>query len=148
MTGAVRPRPPHLRPSSIALVAVGGALGTAARVAITLIVPSWGTFDTAIFAINVVGAFVLGALLEGLMRSGPDEGRRRRARLFFGTGVLGGFTTYSSLATETATLAGAAGPSGTDVTVAVLYGLLSIVLGALAAGAGISLARRVAGGSR
>ncbi|MFJ2355694.1 fluoride efflux transporter FluC [Frigoribacterium sp. NPDC087798] len=142
MTGAARPRAPHLRPSLIALVALGGALGTAARVGITLVVPSWGAFDTAIFAINVVGAFVLGVLLERLLRSGPDEGGRRRLRLLVGTGVLGGFTTYSSLATETAALAGA---GGGDLVVAVLYGLLSLVLGVLAAAAGIRVGARLAG---
>ena len=142
MTGAARPRALHLRPSLIALVALGGALGTAVRVGVTLVVPSWGAFDTAIFAINVVGAFVLGVLLERLLRSGPDEGGRRRARLFVGTGVLGGFTTYSSLATETAQLAGA---GGGDLVVAALYGLLSLVLGVLAAAAGIRVGAGLAG---
>jgi len=142
VTGAARPRAPHLRPSLIALVALGGALGTAARVGVTLVVPSWGAFDTAIFAINVVGAFVLGLLLERLLRAGPDEGARRRARLFVGTGVLGGFTTYSSLATETASLAGA---GGGDLAVAVFYGLLSLVVGVLAAALGIRVGARLAG---
>ena len=59
-----------------------------------------------------------------------------------GTGVLGGFTTYSSLATETAALAGA---GGGDLAVAVLYGLLSLVLGVLAAAAGIRVGARLAG---
>lgn len=142
MTRGARTRAPHLRPSLIALVALGGALGTAARVGVTLVVPSWGAFDTAIFAINVVGAFVLGLLLERLLRSGPDEGARRGARLFVGTGVLGGFTTYSSLATETASLAGA---GGTDLVVAVVYGLLSLVVGVLAAAAGIRVGARWTG---
>jgi len=142
VTGTARPRAPHLRPSLIALVALGGALGTAARVGVTLVVPSWGAFDTAIFAINVVGAFVLGVLLEWLLRSGPDEGPRRGARLVVGTGVLGGFTTYSSLATETAQLAGA---GGGDLAVAALYGLLSLVLGVSAAGVGVRFGARLAG---
>lgn len=142
MTRDARSRAPHLRPSLIGLVALGGALGTAARVGATLVVPSWGAFDAAIFAVNVVGAFVLGVLLERLLRSGPDEGTRRRVRLFVGTGVLGGFTTYSSLATETASLAGA---GGADLAVAVAYGLLSLVVGVLAAAAGIRVGARTSG---
>ena len=126
----------------VLLVVAGGAVGTALRVLVTLAVPPAGSFDTAIFAINVVGAFVLGLLLERLLRGGPDEGRRRVLRLGLGTGVLGGFTTYSSLATETAALAGA---GGGDLAVAALYGLLSLVLGVLAAAAGIRVGARLAG---
>lgn len=52
------------------------------------------------FAINVMGAFLLGVLLEGLTRVGPDTGWRQRVRLGVGTGVLGSFTTYSTLAVD------------------------------------------------
>jgi len=130
--------PLHRRLPLVLLVVAGGALGTAARVAVTLVVPPAGSFDTAIFAINLVGAFVLGLLLERLLRSGPDEGRRRLVRLGVGTGVLGGFTTYSSLATETASLGGAG-----DVATATVYGLASVVLGVVAAAAGIALGARL-----
>lgn len=145
------PSTPQLSPSTplrrrlplVLLVVAGGAVGTALRVLVTLAVPPAGSFDTAIFAINVVGAFVLGLLLERLLRGGPDEGRRRVLRLGLGTGVLGGFTTYSSLAIETATL-GAAG----DVLTASVYGLASVLLGVLAAAAGIAVGARWARGSR
>lgn len=53
------------------------------------------------FAINIVGAFLLGLLLEGLARLGPDIRRRQRVRLLVGTGMLGSFTTYSTLAVDT-----------------------------------------------
>ena len=49
----------------------------------------------------VAGAFLLGWLLEALSRGGPDEGRRRAIRLFVGTGIMGGYTTYSSFAVDT-----------------------------------------------
>ncbi|MGT2425165.1 fluoride efflux transporter FluC [Amnibacterium kyonggiense] len=91
----------------------------------------------AILVINVVGAFVLGALLEALARRGPDEGRRRVVRLAVGTGFCGGFTTYSTLAVATADLlrAGAA-------PVALGYAIGSVLLGAVAAWAGVLVGSR------
>ena len=62
--------PVHLRPGFLLLVAAGGAVGTAAREAVSLaVVPPFG-----VLAVNVVGAFVLGVLLESLLRRGPDAG--------------------------------------------------------------------------
>lgn len=126
--------PVHLRPAFVAVVAVGGAVGTAAREGLALAIPDAGGFPVAIFGINVVGAFVLGLLLEALTRSGPDVGGRRLVRLLAGTGFCGGFTTYSSLATATAVLL-ADGSSGT----AVLYAAATVLVGGLATWAGIAL---------
>jgi CrcB protein len=139
------PRPVHLRWSSIGLVALGGAVGTGIREALALTWPApAGGLPVTILVINVVGAFVLGALLEALALRGPDEGRRRAVRLLVGTGVLGGFTTYSSLATDAAALAGSA------LGVALAYAALSLVVGAAASLAGIAaggaLHRRAASG--
>ncbi|ARC58471.1 Putative fluoride ion transporter CrcB [Frondihabitans sp. 762G35] len=132
-------RPAHRRPRLILLVALGGALGTALREALALTWPApAGGFPLTIFLINVVGAFALGFLLEALSHGGPDEGRRREVRLFVGTGVLGGFTTYSALATDTATLLG--GPSA----VGVAYGVVSVAAGFLTALLGVALAARLA----
>jgi fluoride exporter len=132
-------RPVHLRWDAVALVALGGAAGTAARVAITLAVPSVGVFAVGTFAINVVGAFLLGMLLEVLARRGPDAGQLRSIRLLFGTGFLGGFTTYSALATDTAMLTG--GDTGT----ALAYSLGTILIGGVATWAGILIGSRLAG---
>lgn len=129
------PRPVHLRARYLLLVAAGGTAGTAAREGLTLAFPADPSFNTVIFAINLVGALLLGVLLESLVRAGSDEGRRRTARLLLGTGALGGFTTYSTLATDTAHLltTGQAGP-------AALYALGTVLLGALASWTGIALA--------
>ena len=89
-----------------------------------------------VFVINVVGSFVLGLLLETLSRRGSDDGSRRLLRLALGTGVLGGFTTYSSLATDVASRL----PHATGVAFA--YAAASLVLGVLAAFAGVALASR------
>ena len=133
---ARRFRPAHLSPSSIGLVAVGGAAGTGLRYLISLWVPHWSGVPVATVGINVVGAFLLGVLLELLAHHSPDGGWVRRLRLGLGTGFLSGFTTYSALGTDTATLA-AAHPG-----LAAGYALTTVVLGAAAATAGIWLSRR------
>jgi CrcB protein len=132
-------RPLHLRWRSLGLVALGGTVGTGAREALALTFPAApGTLPVTIAIINVVGSFVLGLLLESLLCRGPDEGRRRDLRLLVGTGVLGGFTTYSALAVDTGLLLD--GHAG----VAVVYALGSVVAGALAAAAGIVLGASLA----
>lgn len=131
-------RPLHLRVSSVALVLLGGTLGTAGREAVSLAVPPadgvpWGTL-----VVNLVGAFALGVLLDSLARRGPDLGARRAWRLLLGTGVLGGFTTYSALAVDTATLLGD-GRTGS----ATAYALGTVLVGAVASGAGVLAASRL-----
>ncbi|KQQ52151.1 hypothetical protein ASF68_07190 [Plantibacter sp. Leaf314] len=123
------------------MVALGGAIGTGAREAISLAIPPIGGVPVAILGINVVGAFLLGLLLESLLRRGPDDGRRRDLRLFLGTGVLGGFTTYSALAADSSVLL-----LEGSALVGVLYAVGSVVLGVLASWSGIVLARRIGGG--
>ena len=128
-------RPIHLRPAALLLVFVGGTLGTAAREALSLAFPPLDGIPYAIFGINVTGALLLGVLLESLVSRGPNHGGRQRLRLLLGTGVLGGFTTYSALATDAAHLIG----SG-SVVVGVAYGVGTVLIGAAATGVGIAIA--------
>jgi CrcB protein len=88
-------------------------------------------------AINLIGAFVLGVLLEALSAAGPDRGVRRAMRLTLGTGILGGFTTYSTFMVETADRL----RSG-HALLAIAYLVGSVIAGLLAAGLGISTAWR------
>jgi CrcB protein len=129
------PRPAHLSWANIGLVAVGGAIGTGLRYLIITLVPKWAGVPVATLGINVTGAFLLGVLLELLADHGIDTGWSRRVRLGVGTGGLGGFTTYSALATETATLA-AAHPGR-----AIAYALGTVLIGGAASIAGIWLSR-------
>ena len=129
------PRPVHIRPVYLGLVALGGMVGTAIRELLTLGVPPVDDVSVVIIAINVLGAFILGLLLEALAAAGPDHGRRRAVRLLFGTGVLGGFTTYSTLATDTALLF----THGRTET-AIVYTIATLLLGAAATFAGIAQA--------
>ena len=131
-------RPPYLRWRYLGLVALGGAIGTAVRAALATAFPAVHGISWAILVINVVGAFCLGLLLDALAHRGPDVGGRRAVRLFIGTGVLGGFTTYSTLADDTAQLL-TAGRWGAGTG----YGLLTVVAGLVAAAAGLWLAARL-----
>jgi CrcB protein len=133
-------RPPHLRPALLGLVLLGGTLGTAAREGLVLAVPSVASFPLAIFLINVVGAFALGVLLEGFVDGRSRADRARNVRLFAGTGFLGGFTTYSALATGTDLLVRTG-----DVSTGILFAGGSLVLGLAAAGAGIAFAGSLSG---
>ena len=74
------------------------------------------------FAINVAGAFVLAVLLESLARSGLETWW---IRPFAAVGILGGFTTFSTMCAEAVLL-------GRDGHVA----LAALYLGA-SAGAGV-----------
>ncbi|MGV8885028.1 MAG: fluoride efflux transporter FluC [Microbacteriaceae bacterium] len=142
-TPAGAARPPHLRWSQLALVATGGAIGTAGRESLTLALPSpTGGFPVTILVINVVGAFLLGFLLELLVRKGSSEGRRRTIRLLLGTGVLGGFTTYSAFAVDTARLFQLALP------VAFSYAAASLIIGFAASTAGIAAGALLNGDQR
>jgi len=141
------PRPVHLRWQYLTLVFAGGTVGTALRELLVITVPPVAGVPVVIVGINIVGAFLLGLLLETLTRRGPDEGRRRRLRLLLGTGVLGGFTTYSALATDTSLLL-----ADNRLGTALLYALGTVVVGALASwagiGAGAALHRRRADRAR
>ena len=129
------PVPVHLHWRSVLLVFVGGAAGTTVRYLLSVAVPPLLGVPVITLGINVVGAFVLGWLLQALALRGPDEGRRRDLRLLCGTGVLGGFTTYSSFAVDTDGLIAAQNLGG-----GVVYAVATIVIGALASIAGIALA--------
>ncbi len=130
-------RPPFLQPHLMGLVFLGGALGTLARWGTGLLVPHVAHVPLGTVVVNVLGAFVLGAIVEHLAGRGPDTGRRRALRLLLGTGFCGGFTTYSALAVDTAGLL-RDGPVGS----ALAYVLGTVVLGLGACALGIGVARR------
>ena len=125
---------PHW-PESIALVAAGGVAGTLCRYWVALAVHPVRGWPVATFTVNMVGAFVLGLLLESLARRGPDVGRLRRLRLVAGVGFCGAFTTYSALAVEVTGLlrAGHGGTALAYATATVLTGFIATVAG-IAAG--------------
>ena len=131
-------RPPHHDPRLIAVVALGGMVGTTARWAVSEAVgTSANGFPTATLIENVLGSFLLGALLEALLRRGAESQRGRVLRLGLGTGLLGGFTTFSALALELERLL-----AGGQVLMASVYAVASLVLGVLACIGGVALGAR------
>lgn len=134
---APSPRLLHQGQAGIA-VGTGGLVGTTLRHLLGLGHPTTsGSWPATTLAINLLGAFALGLLLEALTRIGPDTGSRRIVRLGVGTGLLGSFTTYSTLALDVVhqVQAGHVGAAG-------LYGAVSVVGGLVAAGAGVALGTR------
>lgn len=98
----VRPAPRRepLRGQAPAVVAVslGGALGAAARYGASLIWPTaTDAFPWTTFTVNVVGCAVIGVFMVVITDVWTAH---RLVRPFFGTGVLGGFTTFSTYATD------------------------------------------------
>lgn len=128
--------PPHFTPLLLFVVFVGGCGGTFARYwASSHILDNAARWPTATFVINLLGAFLLGLLLEGLARRGPDQSIRRILRLAIGTGFLGAFTTFSAFAVDAVTLL-----QHDHVTLAIWYIGLSVILGLLSSAAGVWLA--------
>jgi len=110
------------------LVALGGTVGTAARLGLSLALPDGGGFPVAVLLANIVGAFLIGVLAARLPAAAD-------LRLLLGTGVLGGFTTYSAFMTGTLALWTHA------PLLAFAYAAGSLVLGLAAAALGLRLGR-------
>ncbi len=118
-------------------VAIGGIIGCWARYTMTVWVQSaYGRdFPYATLAINVIGSFLMGFLFVLTLERATIEAYLRVGIL---TGVLGGFTTFSTYAMETLLLA-----EGGEAGKGLLYVVLSNVFGIGAALVGAGLARTV-----
>jgi CrcB protein len=125
---------PHLPPGVLLAIFVGGVLGGLARYGIGRAWPPRANgFPWDIFAINIVGAFALAVLLVLVMELRPHTPYVRPA---LGTGFIGAFTTFSSLATATDQLLAHGHPG-----LAVGYAAGSLFGGIAAAGFGLFAAR-------
>nr|WP_201468665.1 CrcB family protein [Microbacterium hydrocarbonoxydans] len=117
-----------MTPRRLLLVFVGGSIGTAARLAIGLWIPDAGGFPVATLAVNVIGSLLIGVVAARLASTAAP-------RVFLGTGVLGGFTTYSAFTT------GAISLSTHAPILAFAYAASSLVLGLAAAALGLRAGR-------
>lgn len=135
--------------AQIFCVFAGGLLGTAARAGLSLMQPAAHTavqlqaWPWATFTANMLGALVLGFILELWQHLGPDTGTRQATRLLLGTGIMGAFTTYGTFVWETILRFGSS--SARAGVIGLFYALASLVGGLLAAGIGIVIARLVSG---
>lgn len=76
---------------SIWQVFIGGVIGTTLRYIIGFIVPTlW-----MLFIVNVIGSFLL-----GILSNFYEQKQTNKFKLFFTTGLLGSFTTFSSFSEQ------------------------------------------------
>jgi CrcB protein len=108
------------------LVAFGGALGSVARYGASRLWPAApGGWPVPTLTVNVLGSFAIGLIYMYVAARGVSADN---ARLFWMTGVLGGFTTYSAFALESVLLGFSA--TGIAYVLATLVGcLLAALLG-------------------
>lgn len=121
----------RIRPSHLALAALGGVIGTAVRFGLVSIAPSWDGLSLGTVIVNLLGPLMLGVLLQ-LLSEGTASRRRTAVQLMVGSGFLGAFTSYAQLAVDTVTLI-----EHGQVPFAIAYSVATIVTGALAAWLGI-----------
>lgn len=118
-------------------IAIGGALGSVLRfAAVSYITPLLNMrFPFGTFAVNLVGSFLIGVAYVAFVEKtalAPEW------RLFFITGVLGGFTTFSAFSLEILQL----GQQGHWLN-ALIYAASSVIAGLLMAYLGMVLTQKI-----
>lgn len=121
---------PGVTGTALLLVGLGGAVGSMLRylVSMTAFTLLGAAFPWGTLVVNVVGSAVIGAVAA----AGLDG----QVRVLLVAGFLGGFTTFSAYSLETTVLWERSPPT------AVVYAVLSVVLGVAACLAGAWLVRR------
>lgn len=96
-------------------IALGGAIGSLGRYLLSSQITQWTGpgFPWGILVVNVVGCFLMGVIAE---LAALTWNLSPEMRAFLTTGVLGGFTTFSAFALDTAVLT-----QRGDMTNALLY---------------------------
>ncbi len=120
---------------TVAVVALGAALGGSVRFLVaSLVVARSGAAAAplATFAINASGSFLIG-VVAGVVASRP--GLSPLWRLFIATGILGGYTTFSTFSLDALDLARG------SALASLAYVIGSVVVGIVAAYGGLAVAR-------
>ena len=117
--------------------AAGGAIGTVARHLANVGFGRWlgAGFPWSTLFVNVVGGFLMGAVIEALALRFDGS---LELRTFIATGILGGFTTFSAFSMDAVLLM-----QRGETVAAALYIGASVVLSILALLAGLWLTRLV-----
>lgn len=115
--------------------AAGGALGAGARylVNVTLLQLLGPSFPWATITVNVLGSFLMGAIVEA---SSSLLGGSAILRTFLATGILGGFTTFSAFSLDVFELFERRQP-----TLAALYVAASVAMSIAALVGGVAAVR-------
>ncbi|MEU9762626.1 fluoride efflux transporter CrcB [Streptomyces sp. NPDC047987] len=120
----------------VAAVAVGGSVGATARYGAALLWPTaTGAFPWTTLTVNVVGCAVIGIFMVVIT---DVWSAHRLVRPFFGTGVLGGFTTFSTYAVDIQRLM-----DGRETRTGLAYLALTPVVALTAVWLAAALTRRV-----
>lgn len=115
------------------VIALGGALGAGGRYGMARAIPHTSTeFPWSTLLTNVAGCFAIGVLMVIVVERLSGS---RLVRPFFGTGLLGGFTTFSTYAVDLRELLGHGQPAlaAAYLAVTLIAGLLAVALGLRAA---------------
>jgi fluoride exporter len=117
------------------LATIGGGIGAGARYLVQTGLVRWlgPGFPWWTFAINIVGSFLMGVVVELVARRLDGS---LDARIFLATGILGGFTTFSAFSLDVADLL-----ARREGFAAAFYVAGSVAFSILALYAGLALAR-------
>ncbi|WP_284124573.1 fluoride efflux transporter CrcB [Parerythrobacter aestuarii] len=124
-------------------VALGGAIGAVLRYQVGRWMTGWmgaqamGVFPWATLAINALGSLLMGVLAGFLFKMAPEN--TDQWRLLVGTGILGGFTTFSAFSLEVWVMV-----ERGQLAFAALYVVLSVSLAISALVFGLMLTRLIA----
>ncbi len=127
-----------MRAVDVMWVGIGGGLGSLLRWRLGLLISSWTAmrFRLGTFVINITGAFVMAYLSTAYVIQWHERYENMMAALIL-TGALGGYTTFSTMQLDAVQMS-----EEDRHGLAVVYLVLSIGVGLVAAVAGAALGSR------